>query len=179
MWIGYAYCKFHLARVLQFLPTNLKLAEWIGENMQNELGFPDTQDPAKWSVSELTDILHKYVVAERNCCSLHTFGCLEWESELCRGVMCACCHSFNMPKHWFHNMNPQVYHNLLYHSYPIDIPHSSRYTSWLSMVIPDICSVCRILCSQCPHIHLSWTVTTHRPTDVPLEECWSARPQLY
>ena len=27
----------------------------------------------------------------------------------------------------------------------------------LSMVIPDICSVHRILCSQCPYIHLSWT----------------------
>ena len=25
------------------------------------------------------------------------------------------------------------------------------------MVIPDIYSVCRILCSQCSHIHLSWT----------------------
>ena len=43
--------------MLQYLPTNLKLAEWIGENMQDELGFPDKKDPRKWSVSELNDIL--------------------------------------------------------------------------------------------------------------------------
>ena len=41
--------------VLQYLPT--KLPEWIGENMQDELGFPDKKDPKKWSLSELNDIL--------------------------------------------------------------------------------------------------------------------------
>jgi hypothetical protein len=39
--------------MLQYLPT--KLAGWImiGENMQEELGFPDRdlEDPHKWSVS--------------------------------------------------------------------------------------------------------------------------------
>jgi hypothetical protein len=41
--------------VLQYVPT--KFAEWIGENIQEdmrtrELGFPD-KDYHKWSVSEL------------------------------------------------------------------------------------------------------------------------------
>ena len=66
--------------MLQYLPT--KLAELIGENMQDELGFPDKKDPRKWRVSELNDILRMHVVCDRNCCSLQTFGCLEWESEL-------------------------------------------------------------------------------------------------
>ena len=34
--------------------------------MQDELGFPDKQDLAKWSVSELNDILHKQIVPDRN-----------------------------------------------------------------------------------------------------------------
>ena len=71
--------------------------------------------------------------------------------------MRARCYPLNMPKRRFHNINPQVHHNLLCHRYPIDIPYISWYTSLLSMVIPDICSICRILCSQCPHIPLSWT----------------------
>ena len=53
VWLEYAYRKHH--PVLQYLPT--KLAEWIGENMQDEFGFPDKKDPNKWSVSELNDIL--------------------------------------------------------------------------------------------------------------------------
>jgi len=62
VWLEYAYRKSH--PVLQFLPT--KLAEWIGENMQDELGFPDKRDPNKWSVSELNDILRKHLVRDRN-----------------------------------------------------------------------------------------------------------------
>ena len=50
--------------VLQYLPS--KLAEWIGENMQDELGFPDKRDPNKWSISELNNILQTYVVSDRN-----------------------------------------------------------------------------------------------------------------
>ena len=93
--------------MLQYLPT--KIAEWIGENMQDKLGFPDKKDPNKWSVSELNDILKTHVVCDRNGCSLQMFGCLEWESELYRGIMCARCDPFNMRGHRFHNMNPQVY----------------------------------------------------------------------
>ena len=93
--------------MLQYLPT--KLAEWIGENIQDELGFPDKKGPRKWSVSELKDILRTHVVCDRNCCSLQTFGCLEWESELYRGIMRARCYPFKMQGHCFHNMNPRVY----------------------------------------------------------------------
>ena len=78
MWLEYAYGKHHPA--LQYLPT--KLAEWIGENLQNELGFPDKQDPTKWTVPELNNNLRLHVVPDRNGCALHTFWCLEWESEL-------------------------------------------------------------------------------------------------
>jgi hypothetical protein len=76
VWLEYAYRKLH--PMLQYLPT--KLAEWIGENMQEELGFSDREDPRKWSVSELNNILRRHVVSDRNGCALHTFGCLEWES---------------------------------------------------------------------------------------------------
>ena len=47
--LEYAYLKHHPC--LQWLPTNL--AENIGENLQDELGFPDKLDAAKWSVAEL------------------------------------------------------------------------------------------------------------------------------
>jgi hypothetical protein len=39
-WLEYVYRKAH--PVLRWLPT--KLAEWIGENMQDEFGFPDKAD---------------------------------------------------------------------------------------------------------------------------------------
>ena len=93
--------------MLQYLPT--KLAEWIGENMQDDLGFPDKRDSNKWSVSDLNNILQTHVVTDRNGCSLHAFGCLEWESKLYRGIMRARCYSFKMCGHRFHNMNPQVH----------------------------------------------------------------------
>ena len=88
-----------------------------------------------------------------------SFKCLEleWESKLLKRVMQAHCHPFNVSKRWFHTMNPQVHHNLLYHSHPIDIPYLSWYTLWLFIVIFDICDVLRIPCSQCPKIHMSWT----------------------
>ena len=45
VWLENAHCKHN--PVLRYLPT--KLAEWIGENMQDELGFPDKNDQNKWS----------------------------------------------------------------------------------------------------------------------------------
>ena len=39
-WLEYIYRSAH--PVLRWLST--KLAEWIGENMQDELGFPDKAD---------------------------------------------------------------------------------------------------------------------------------------
>ena len=78
VWLEYAYSKHH--PVLQYLLT--KLAKWIGEHIQDELGFPDKRDQNKWSVSKLNNILQAHEVSYRNSCSLQTFGCLEWESEL-------------------------------------------------------------------------------------------------
>ena len=97
VWLQYAYRKHHPA--LQWLPT--KLAEWIANNMQDELGFPDKADPRRgWTPAELNCILQNHVVRDQNGCALTTFGCVEWESKLYRGVMRA--------KHRFHKMNPQV-----------------------------------------------------------------------
>ena len=105
IWLEYAYRKHH--PVLQWLPT--KLAEWIANNMQDELGFPDKADPRRgWTPAELNSILQNHVVRNRDGCSLTTFGCVEWESELYRGVMRARCYPWKIPKHLFHKMNPQV-----------------------------------------------------------------------
>lgn len=93
--------------MLQWLPT--KLAERIANKMQDELGFPDKADPRRGSTpAELNSILQNHVVRDRNGCSLTTFGCVEWESELYRGIMRARCYPWNMPGHRFHKMNPQV-----------------------------------------------------------------------
>ena len=105
-WLEYVYRTGH--PVLRWLPT--KLAEWIGENLQEALGFPDKADRRAspgtgWTPDELNHILQNHVVDG----SLTTFGCVEWESELFRGVMRARCYPFKMPKHRFHSFNPQVF----------------------------------------------------------------------
>ena len=49
---------------LQWLPT--KLAEWIANNMRDELGFPDKADPRRgWTSAELNSILQNHVVRNR------------------------------------------------------------------------------------------------------------------
>ena len=59
VWLEYSYRKHHPA--LQWLPT--KLAEWIANNMQDELGFPDKADPRRgWTPGELNSILQNHVV---------------------------------------------------------------------------------------------------------------------
>ena len=104
-WLEYIYRSAH--PVLRWLPT--KLAEWIGENMQDELGFPDKADKRAqlgtgWTPAELNSILHDHVVGGE----LTTFGCMEWESEMFRGVMRARCYPFDMPKRRFHGFNTKV-----------------------------------------------------------------------
>ena len=56
---------------LKWLPT--KLAEWIGENLQDDLGFPGKADPKKgWTLEELNRLLGNHVVKDRNAvCWLH------------------------------------------------------------------------------------------------------------
>ena len=76
--------------MLRWLPT--KLAEWIGENLQDVLGFPDKADQRAepgtgWTPAELKHILHAHVVDG----ALTTFGCVEWESQLFRGPVCDAC----------------------------------------------------------------------------------------
>ena len=76
-WLEYVYRTAHPA--LRWLPT--KLAEWIGENMQDELGFADKADKraapgAGWTPAELNNILQAHVVDS----GLTTFGYVEWES---------------------------------------------------------------------------------------------------
>ena len=78
-WLEYVYRTAHPA--LRWLPT--KLAEWIGENLQEELGFPDKADTRAepgtgWTPAELNHILQTHVVNG----ALTTFGCVEWESEI-------------------------------------------------------------------------------------------------
>jgi hypothetical protein len=92
---------------LRCLPT--KLAEWFGGNLQEELGFPDKADQRAepgtgWTAAELHGILHNHVVNG----ILTSFGCVEWESDQFRGVMCARCYPFDMPKRRFHSRNPKV-----------------------------------------------------------------------
>jgi hypothetical protein len=104
-WLEYVYRTAHPA--LRWLPT--KLAEWIGENLQEELGFPDKADTRAqpgtgWTPTELNHILQTHVVNG----ALTTFGCVEWESELFRGTMRARCYPFDMPKRRFHSLNPKV-----------------------------------------------------------------------
>ena len=114
-----------LKKVIAILPT--KLAEWIGENMQDELGFADKADRRAapgtgWTPAELNNILQAHVVDG----ALTTFGCLEWESEFFRGTMHARCYPFNMEKRRFHSVNPKVCHSILCTSY-FHIPHSLWY----------------------------------------------------
>jgi hypothetical protein len=110
-WLEYIYRTAH--PILRWLPT--KLAEWIGENLQDVLGFPDKADQraepgSGWTPAELNNILTAHVVDG----AVTTFGCVEWESQLFRGVMRARCYPFNLPKRRFHSFNPQVHCTLIH-----------------------------------------------------------------
>ncbi len=104
-WLEHVYRTGH--PVLCWLLT--KLAEWIGENLQEALGFPDKADKRThpctgWTPDELNHILQDHFVD-----GALILGCVEWESDLFRGVMRARCYPFKMPKRRFHGFNPQVY----------------------------------------------------------------------
>ncbi len=58
-----------------FLP--LKLAEWIAKD---ELGL--TKSRNEWSSEALNRILTRCLVSNRHGDNLHTFHCIEFESEL-------------------------------------------------------------------------------------------------
>ena len=63
-----------------------------------------------WTPAELNHILTAHVVDG----AVTTFGCVEWESQLFRGVMRARCYPFNLPKRRFHSFNPQVHCTLIH-----------------------------------------------------------------
>jgi hypothetical protein len=118
----YAYRQHH--SLLQFLPQ--KLAEWLAKNMPDELNLPDPGD--EWSSEALNSILipSRGLVSNRRGDNLHTSQCVEFESDLYRGVMRLRCYPFNMEKHRFHGKNGKVcpysihmksiyhWHNILY-----------------------------------------------------------------
>ena len=91
--------------MLRWLPT--KLAEWVADNLREELGFPDNRD-ARFSMQELNAILQEHLVLDRNGNSLECFGCVRWESDLYRGFMRARCYPFKLPELRFYDLNPQV-----------------------------------------------------------------------
>ena len=95
----YAFRQHH--PLLQFLP--LKLAEWLAKNMSDELNLPDSRDAA-----DLNNILIHCLVSNRRGDNLHTFQCVEFESDLYRGVMQAQCFPFNMETHLFYGRNVKV-----------------------------------------------------------------------
>jgi len=98
----YAYRQHH--PLLQYLPQ--KLAEWLAKNMSEELNLPDPGD--EWSSEALNNILIHCLVSNRRGDNLHTFQCVEFESDLYRGVMRARCFPFNMEKHRFYGKNVKV-----------------------------------------------------------------------
>ena len=129
---------------LLWLPT--KLAGWIGENLQEELGFPDKADKraqpgAGWTPAEFNHILQDHVVDG----ALTTFGCVEWESDLFRGVMRARCYPFDMPKRRFHAFNPKVCNTYFQISYQY-IPMLSRYILLQTGIYPYILVDTMIYC---------------------------------
>jgi hypothetical protein len=98
----YAYRRHH--PLLQFLP--LKLAEWVANNLADELNLPDSGDDG--SSADLNRILTHCLVSNRKGDNLHSFHCVEFESDLYRGVMRARCYPFNMQGHRFHGKNIKV-----------------------------------------------------------------------
>ncbi len=84
-------------------------AEWIRENLQEELGFPDKADKRVqprigWAPEKLNNVLQNHLVNS----VLTTFGCVEWESDLFR------CYPFDMTKRRFHYFSQKVF-NTYFH----------------------------------------------------------------
>jgi hypothetical protein len=69
---------------------------------------------------------------------------LEWESDLNRGVMCARYYPFDMPKHSFHGINPNVMYIHHTNTY-IHFIHLHMYILCIYMVYTMFVDVCTIL----------------------------------
>ena len=97
-WVTYRYRTSH--PILRWLPS--KLAEWLAENLAEELAIPAKLGD-KWTVEELNTVLERNLVSD-----LRTFGAIQWECELYRGRPKARCYPFNLDGHRFRGKNPQV-----------------------------------------------------------------------
>ena len=86
--------------------SGVKLAGWLAKNMSDELNLPDSRD--EWSSADLNNILIHCLVSNRRGDNLHTFQCVEFESDLYRGVMRARYFPFDMENHRFYGKNVQV-----------------------------------------------------------------------
>lgn len=106
-WVTYAFRTAH--PILRWLPS--KLAEWLAENMQDELAIPAKQG-AQYTVAHLNSILANNLVPNRDGGHLRTFTTLQWESDDYRGRPKARCYPFDLDGHRFRGNNPQV-HNML------------------------------------------------------------------
>lgn len=102
-WVTYQYRVAH--PILRWLPS--KLAEWLAENMQEELAIPAKQG-GRWTVEELNRILATVLVPNKDGGHLRTWTTLQWECENYRGRPKARCYPFDLPKHRFRGQNPQV-----------------------------------------------------------------------
>ncbi len=114
--------------------------------------------------------------------SLKPFECVELESQLFRGVMCARCYPFDMPKRRFHSFNPKVC-KLFFHLPCQYMSVSYQFILVCSCIYHDILfCVCRtlVLLSLCTLTALRNPYSIEEsPDDVPLKDCWYARPQLF
>jgi hypothetical protein len=144
------------------------LAEWIGENMQEELGFPDKADKraqpgSSWTPAELNRILDEHVVSGE----LITFGCVELQSRLFRGTMRARCYPFDMQKKLFLGFNLKVC------EYTLDLRYVSVHTSIYTDVLYSHTQDTVVIVPPYPYC------IEEDSHDVALEDCWFARPQLF
>ncbi len=107
---------------------------------------------------ELNHILAAHVADS----AVTTFGCVEWESQLFRGVMLARCYPFNLPKRPFHFFNPKVcctlsdtYWYILVHTLYI-LVHTwsvlSMYKGIPRMIL--LCCSCAGYCTGCSTISI-------------------------
>ena len=103
-WVTYPYRNAH--PILHWLPS--KLAEWLAENLNEELAIP-VKLGDKWTVEELNTVLGRNLVSSVSTgAHLRTFGAIKWECELYRGRPKARCYPFNLDGHRFRGKNPQV-----------------------------------------------------------------------
>ena len=155
----YAYRRYH--PLLQFLP--LKLAEWVAKNMSDELNLPDLPDSDDdLNSAVLNSILTQCMVSNRSGNNLHTYQCVEFESDLYRGVMRARCYPFNMDNHWFLDKNVKVcpYNQLryeyviIYHIYYLDT--NEIFYSYDMILYTYECSMTGLRCNYSPLSPLHW-----------------------